>query len=273
MSADDAARTTGPCPLPHADGVHHLTLNDGQAVVCKRRHHAPDGFFPSEALGLDTLCRHGGLRVPQVVACTQTYILIEDLGHGSPAADFFVRAGLGLARQHLVRSHTFGFSRDGWCGDSPQSNARDSDGWRFFAEARLLPQIRHAVDAGLLTAHDADAGETLCTHLHEWIPEQPAVLLHGDLWSGNLHSDRNGAPALIDAGAVHYGWGEAELAMLTLFGSPPAAFFDSYAQSAPLAEDWRERIPLYNLYHLLNHLNLFGTSYLDGVRQILRRFG
>jgi protein-ribulosamine 3-kinase len=78
--------------------------------------------------------------------------------------------------------------------------------------------------------------------------------------------------ALVDAGAVHHGWAEAELAMLVLFGAPPAAFFDAYSETAPLARDWRERAPLYNLYHLLNHLNLFGTGYLSQVRAVLARW-
>jgi fructosamine-3-kinase len=86
--------------------------------------------------------------------------------------------------------------------------------------------------------------------------------VHGDLWSGNLHVCGDGEPALIDAGAVHYGWAEADLAMLTLFGSPPATFFDTYAEHGSLCRDWHERASIYNVYHLLNHVNLFGRTYL-----------
>jgi fructosamine-3-kinase len=80
-------------------------------------------------------------------------------------------------------------------------------------------------------------------------------------------------PALIDAGAVHFGWAEAELAMLTLFGTPPAAFWSAYSEIAAPAPDWRERAPVYNLYHLLNHLNLMGGNYLGAVREVLQRYG
>ena len=103
-------------------------------------------------------------------------------------------------------------------------------------------------------------------------PAAAPVLLHGDLWTGNLHCDAHGGPALVDAGAVHYGWAEAELAMLTLFGAPSAGFFDAYAAHATPDRGWRERAPLYNLYHLLNHLNLFGGGYGEDVRRVLGRF-
>jgi fructosamine-3-kinase len=146
------------------------------------------------------------------------------------------------------------------------------DGWRFFAQCRLLPQARRAFDGGRLTAEESQAVERICARLPELIPLQPPVLLHGDLWLGNLHCCGDGMPALIDAGAVHWGWAEAEQSMLTLFGAPPEAFWNAYAEVCAPDADWRERAPLYNLYHLLNHLNLFGASYLDGVREVLRRF-
>jgi len=133
--------------------------------------------------------------------------------------------------------------------------------------------VRCARDGGLIDTHDALAIESLCSNLRERIPDMPPVLLHGDLWSGNLHICANGEPALIDAGAVHHGWAEAELAMLTLFGSPPGEFFDTYAEHAPLRADWRERTPLHNLYHLLNHVNLFGAGYLPSLHDALSACG
>ena len=262
-----------PATLPDRDGLHHLTLPDRRRAVCKRRHDAPAGFFAAEARGLQALDAAGGLRVPQVFAASDDHILLEDLGAGTPAVDFAARAGSGLARQHAHIGPHFGFSHSGWCGDSPQDNTSDDDGHRFFTQRRLLPQAIRARDAGRLSVRELSRIESLCTRLPESVPVQPPVLLHGDLWTGNLHCDAHGAPALIDAGAVHYGWAEAELAMLTLFGSPPQALFDAYAMHAPLDPGWRERAPLYNLYHLLNHLNLFGDGYVDGVRGVLARFG
>jgi fructosamine-3-kinase len=145
------------------------------------------------------------------------------------------------------------------------------DGWRFFAECRLLFQARRAFDAGRLTKPELGAVERLCADLPVRIPAQPPALIHGDLWTANLHSCADGELALIDAGAVHFGWPEADLAMLTLFGEPPASFFAAYEGEAAIGDGWRERAALYNLYHLLNHLNLFGAGYVDAVRAVLRR--
>lgn len=238
-------------------------------MFIKRRGDAPVDFFAAEARGLDALRRAGSLRVPRVYEVDRERIVLEDLGSGTPGADYWVRAGSGLAAQHNCRGERFGFTHAGFCGDSPQDNTRDDDGWRFFAERRLLPQMRQARDRRLIERRDADAIESVCRRLRELVPDQRSVLLHGDLWSGNLHVCGDGSPALIDAAAVHFGWAEAELAMLTLFGLPPEPFFRAYADHAPLRRDWRERAPLYNLYHLLNHVNLFGSSYVASLRSAL----
>jgi fructosamine-3-kinase len=226
-----------------------------------------------EAHGLTLLATVGGLRVPRVHAVAEDALVIEDLGRGRPGSAAWERAGRALARQHRCTAEEFGLDRDGWCGDSAQRNTRMQDGWRFFAECRLLPQTRRARDAGLLGANDSSNVERICAGLPTLIPKQPPALLHGDLWLGNLHPCADGELALIDAGAVHYGWAEADLAMLTLFGEPPAVFFDAYQSEAGIGSDWRERIPVYNLYHLLNHLNLFGSSYLQAVRNAMSRAG
>lgn len=247
----------------------HSRLADGRHAFVKQRCDAPAGFFEAEARGLAVLRDSGALRVPEVFEVNNYRIVLEDLGSGPPASDYWQRAGAGLATQHCVSGACFGLDYAGFCGDSPQDNTPDADGWRFFAERRLMPQMQRASNHGLLEKRDVMAIERLCTRLRQLVPEMRPVLLHGDLWSGNLHVCSNGSPALIDAGAVHYGWAEAELAMLTLFGAPPAAFFNAYGQLAPLRHDWRERAPLYNLYHLLNHVNLFGAGYLWSLRSAL----
>lgn len=258
--------------LPPGPGLHRFTLRDGRHVIVKRRMDMPAAFFAAEAHGLHLLGEAGGLPVPQVIELGRRHLVIEDLGSARPKPEFAQLAGHGLARQHAQTSATFGLDHDGWCGDTPQDNTLDDDGHRFFAQRRLLPQAQRAHARGRLAARDLDRVEHLCARLPELLPSQPAVLLHGDLWSGNLHCDANGCPALIDAAAVHYGWAEAELAMLSLFSEPPPGLLEAYAEAAPLAPDWRQRAALYNLYHLLNHLNLFGGGYLPAVREVLSRY-
>lgn len=246
-----------------------MIVRNGRGAIVKHRKGAPAGFFETEARGLALLRDAGGLRVPDVYEVGADRIILEDLGQGTPTADYWVRAGSGLAKQHNCRGERFGFMYAGFCGDSPQDNTHDEDGWRFFAERRLLPQMRRARDRSLIHWRDAAAIESVCRRLRELVPDLPPVLLHGDLWLGNLHVCGDGSPALIDAAAIHFGWAEAELAMLTLFGSPPEPFFRAYAENAPLRSDWRERAPLYNLYHLLNHVNLFGAGYVASLRVAL----
>lgn len=103
------------------------------------------------------------------------------------------------------------------------------------------------------------------------IPQQSPVLLHGDLWSGNVHTDSDGKPVLIDP-AVYYGWAEADLAMTALFGGFSSYFYAAYQEVRPLDSGWERRLELYNLWHLLNHLHLFGESYLSDVKQVIKKY-
>lgn len=251
--------------------LSHTTFRNLAAVV-KRWPDAPEDFFAAEAAGLATLAGAGALRVPRVLALSAEQLVLEDLGEGAPKERFWIAAGRGIAALHQVRGERFGFKRNGYCGPTPQPNTPMDDGARFFAQCRLMPQARRAFDGGRIDADDLRAVERICERLASLVPAQGPVLLHGDLWLGNLHCCADGMPAMIDAGAVHFGWAEAELAMLTLFGAPPPAFWNAYAELSPTDAHWRERAPLYNLYHLLNHLNLFGGSYMGGVREVLGRF-
>lgn len=131
--------------------------------------------------------------------------------------------------------------------------------------------MRITQNQALLNTQDIRNLERLMRSLPELIPEQPASLLHGDLWSGNLITDKRGMPAIIDP-AVYFGWAEADLAMTDLFGTYPPDFYGAYNEVRPLDPGYRSRYPIYNLYHLLNHLNLFGRGYLSQVRTVLSQF-
>jgi fructosamine-3-kinase len=150
-------------------------------------------------------------------------------------------------------------------------NAWTSDGHEFFSVQRLIFQADLAERGGYLEKHDREGVEKVIQKLPDLVPMQPASLLHGDLWSGNAIVDSDGNPAMIDP-ATHYGWAEAELGMTALFGGFPREFYLAYNEERPLASGWRERLSIYNLYHLLNHVNLFGFGYLGQVRAIIQRF-
>ncbi len=113
--------------------------------------------------------------------------------------------------------------------------------------------------------------ESIVNRLETLVPSQPASILHGDLWSGNAITDSAGNPAIIDP-AVYYGWAEADLAMTALFGAFPSSFYQAYEEIRPLKTGYHNRFPIYNLYHLLNHLNIFGRGYLGQVQATLRRY-
>jgi fructosamine-3-kinase len=228
-------------------------------------------MFEREAGGLAALRVDGGPRLPEPYLWSDSFLLLEDIAPGPQAADFWDRLGRELARIHARTSPRFGFATDNYLGLTPQLNVWTDDGWEFFATRRLRFQVERAREAGLLDARDADQVGTIADRLTELIPAAPACLIHGDLWSGNVLQGPQGEPCLIDP-ACHYGWAEAELAMTELFGGFPDRFYRSYAESNPLPHGWRERFPVYNLYHLLNHLNLFGAGYLGSVRAVLRRF-
>ena len=254
------------------DGVRRIALDDGRPAIIKTRRGMPGDFFAAEARGLSLLERANALRVPQVHGVCAYAIALEDLGSGQPTARDWEFAGNGLARLHRCAGQSFGLNANGYCGDSAQDNSPDLDGVRFFAERRLLTQGRRAFDGQGITWADFARVESLCARLDKLLPRASPVLIHGDLWSGNLHACKNGELALIDGAAVHYGWAECDLAMLTLFGEPPRAFFSAYESAAKISGDWRQRAPLLNLYHLFNHLNLFGSGYLGAIRTVLARF-
>jgi len=253
----------------YPDGAQRRALPDGRMAFVKVRHGVPADFFAAEARGLRALTTAAALRVPQVFAVGASGIALEDLGHGRPSLAQWQHAARALARLHAQRATRFGFESDGYCGDTPQDNRWLGDGHAFFAERRLLPQARRARDAGRLAPAHVARIEHLCVNLAAHVPARPPVLLHGDLWLGNLHACADGELALIDGGAVHYGWAAADLAMLTLFGEPPPAFFAAYEAEAGAEARWRESAWVLNLYHLLNHLNLFGSRYAAAVRHAL----
>ena len=271
LSENGLGRVTSARPV--GGGCIHngrrLVTESGRTVFLKTNHHVPPDLFPAEAAGLRALAAPRCLRVPDVLSVGERHLLLEDLAPAERAADYWTRLGHGLAALHRVVWPAFGFESNNYIGSTPQPNTEMEDGYAFFGRQRLVFQADLAERNGLLPAESRRKTESLAARLKDYIPEQPASLIHGDLWSGNLLSDSDGLPALIDP-AAHYGWREADLAMMTLFGAPPDEFFAAYCEVTPLPPGYRRRFPIYNLYHLLNHLNLFGAGYLGQVEAVLR---
>ena len=257
-----------------------LALSDGGRIFMKENRRENLGFFTAEAKGLEVIRQTGAVRVPEVLALgtdgENACLLLEDIEPGRGGRASSEELGRGLARMHradtkaLVPGGKFGFSEDNYIGAGAQINTPKQTWREFFIRCRLLPQFRRAEE--YFDRPERKRIEAFLTNVgrHLTEPEKPA-LLHGDLWAGNTMTDRDGRPWLIDP-AAYVGHPEADLAMTELFGGFDRAFYDAYREEAGIDPGYEDRRELYNLYHLLNHLNLFGRGYLQAVRGMLRRY-
>ena len=257
-----------------------LTTEHGASLFLKYLPEPPDRLFYAEADGLRALANASSLHIPEVISVSTNYLLMEDVQSGALGADiyqtenraeFWQKLVQGLAGMHNKPMARFGFVSDNYCGTSEQRNPPCLDGHYFFVEYRLYHQMKKAQDRGLINSDHIQQLESICSRLSELIPEQQPSLLHGDLWSGNILANLKGEPALIDP-AAYWGWAEADIAMTMLFGGFKQTFYQSYLEHKPLESGWQQRMDLYNLYHLLNHLNLFGKSYLPAIERILKLY-
>lgn len=224
-------------------------------------------MFEAEADGLGALAQAGNLATPRPVvwstASGKSFLVLEHLALAPVTEhDDAVRFARALTELHRNAAESFGWHRDNYIGATPQANERHGAWPFFFAHRRIEPQLslaaRRGAERGLI-----NRGERLVEKLAAlFIDHRPAAsLLHGDLWHGNAAMLPDGTPAVFDP-AVYYGDREADLAMAELFGGFPTAFYAAYREAWPLAVGFEQRKTLYNLYHILNHYNLFGSGYL-----------
>jgi len=229
----------------------------------------------AEAEGLQALAAAAALRTPAVIANGSDgdtgYLVLEWLAMARDSGAAAARLGEALARQHLRPAEAFGWGRQNFIGTTPQFNRPRHDWVHFCREQRLAFQLHLAAEnghRGALQEEGAKLAAALPYFFGGYRPK-PA-LLHGDLWGGNWGVLVDGGPVVFDP-AVYCGDREADLAMTELFGGFPAEFYAAYRLHAPLDAGYAMRRGLYNLYHVLNHLNLFGGSYLDQALVMMRR--
>ena len=231
-------------------------------------------IFVNEANGLWELAKPAVIRVPEVMLANEDFILMEYIPSGIRTADFFDSFGRQFARLHCYHTDCFGFIEDNFIGASPQINnptEEEAHNWvSFYMNKRLLFQLQLAEKKGYATEKLRKGFHLLESKIETILSggdEEPS-LLHGDLWGGNYLSDEKGNAVLIDP-AVYYGHREADLAMTKLFGGFTDEFYAAYHEELPLKEgaDYRENI--YTLYHIMNHLNLFGMSYYSQAERLL----
>jgi len=228
------------------------------------------GMLAAEAEGLNELAKSGAIRVPEVIRLTENFLILEFIPTAiNPPSDFWSKLGRQLANLHAYSEKIPGFHQDNFIGRSPQKNHCTANWKEFFWQSRLLPQWEMAMQRDI-----PNKIKLLWQQLESFWPapldgsSAQASLLHGDLWGGNVLVSKNGEPVVIDP-AVYYGDAEADLSLTYLFGGFPTTFYQAYQEIRPKREGFARRQKVYQLYHLLNHFNLFGNSYTQSVESCL----
>lgn len=264
--------------------AYGLTLTTGQHIFMKANAKDNAAFFTAEAAGLQAIADTHTIGTPRILCCGTddgedvgySFLLLEYIQSAGRRSDYWEVLAQELAAMHSVlvegppNKGRFGFPQNNFIGARPQNNTW-SDSWiTFFRDQRLAPQFRDA--DSYFTPADRTKITKLLDNLDRFLvePEHPS-LLHGDLWAGNVMCGPDGKAMLIDP-ACYIGHREADLAMTQLFGGFPQAFYEEYKKAAPLQPGYEERRDLYNLYQLLNHLNLFGPTYLGPVLSIVDEY-
>ncbi len=259
-----------------------LYLSNGDCVFLKSNSIKKSGFFDSEEEGLWAIADTQTIRTPALICKGKdedlgiSFLMMEVIEKGNPASSTWFRMGHAFADMHLadtkayVPEGSYGFLHDNYIGASIQINT-PKDSWiEFFRECRLEVQIKMAEKE--LDSYTLKASGRLLDRLDRYLtePSHPS-LLHGDMWGGNHLVDISGEAVLIDP-AAYVGHAEADIAMTELFGRMPEAFYKAYHEKILLEDGYHDRKELYNLYHMLNHFNLFGDAYYDAVVRTIRYF-
>ncbi|MEO9871894.1 fructosamine kinase family protein [Ekhidna sp.] len=234
-----------------------------------------ESMFSNEKQGLDLLLKKSPLFTPTAidfgVLNDRAYLLTEWIETGVQSNRFWESFAENLANQHKSVDVLFGLNHNNYIGSLPQSNKQHHKWSRFFIEERIVPQLKLAESKKLINKEYRHKFDKLFRELDSIIPNEHPSLLHGDLWSGNFMCGKDGDAVIFDP-AIYYGHRETELAFTHLFGGFSQVFYEAYQAISPMESGFENRFDIHNLYPLLVHVNLFGTSYLSGVSQTLQRF-
>lgn len=256
--------------------AYYVLTRDGEYFV-KTNKGVPSHFFRVEAKGLKEIEASETIKVPHVHYYNEpenqkTGILILDWVEGQKAPHTDEELGHNLAKMHRTYHTHFGYGEDTFIGELPQPNGWFDSWMTYYRERRLYPQYEMALERGRVTGTRKKRMEQLLDQLDRWIPDSPRPsLLHGDLWGGNWIVGPGGAPYLIDP-SILYGDHLFEMAFTELFGGFSHTFYRAYAEVFPLPDYYNDVKPLYQLYYLLVHLNLFGEGYGRSVDRILLKY-
>jgi fructosamine-3-kinase len=247
-----------------------LTLDDGTSLFTKTwpSGAAPEHFFATEAAGLGWLREAGTVPIPEVLVALADLLALAWVEPGPPSSEAAERFGRELAGMHRAGADAFGASWPGFIGPLRQDNTPCPGPWGpWFAERRLRPYLKIATDRGALPAADVAAVERVIDRIEGYGGDEPPARLHGDLWPGNVLWAADERAWLVDP-AAHGGHRETDLAQLALFGGAPhlGTILGAYQEVWPLADGWRDRLPVHQLHTLLVHAAAFGDAYRGVVR-------
>jgi len=233
------------------------------------------GLFEKEMNGLVTLQNTNIFIVPDIILHTiidkYQLLIMEWIEPESPGKSFWEDFGKQLAALHSITEQQFGLAEDNYMGALPQSNRFEKSWVDFFIHQRLQPQLDIAINKQLIQARQLTTFESLYKNLPSIFSVEPSALLHGDLWNGNFICDEMQRPVLIDP-AIYYGHRAIDLGMTTLFGGFDNIFYNAYFYHSSLPENYKTQWEVCNLYPLLIHLNLFGSSYYSQVMAIVKKY-
>ena len=258
----DSQSLSGGC----ISNTYKIKTNVGKIYFLKYNSSVNNDMFIKEAHGLQELNKASVIKSPDVICCDDDYILLEQVEAGKKQKNFAEDFGRKFALLHNFTGEFYGFYEDNYIGSNPQINIsqeNEKQDWaKFYLNKRILFQLQLAEETGNSTSELRKSIAVLENKIDEIVVdngEQPS-LLHGDLWGGNYLVNEEGFACLIDP-AVYYGNREADLAMTKLFGGFDSRFYGAYNEAFPLPDGYEYRENIYKLYHVLNHLNLFGGGY------------